>query len=272
MPYTETTLKILSYQLKNRSWKRDDALGSICLIHGIGEHSKRYDHWAERFNNAGYSFFSLDLPGHGESSGKRGHIDKFDTYLDIIENLLQSAAADHPDLPLILYGHSMGGLIAFRYLLSERSKPAMAVLSSPWLGLVVKPASILIGIAKLVQRIYPAFLQKTELEQKYISHDLNEVEKYKNDPLIHDKISVNTFVGMQKAIDYVFNHIDQLVTPAIVLHGSDDMITAHDASQKVVSMTEKAEFVSMPGLYHEMHNEENKDEFFDIIINWIRKS
>ena len=273
MAYSTSNITISKYKIATRKWDLDNPIGSICLVHGIGEHSARYAHWAERFNKAGYSFYTLDLPGHGESSGKRGHIDHFKTIMNLVQKLLETAEADHPDKPIILYGHSMGGLIVTRYLLSNLKLPAKSVVTSPWLGLTVKPASFLIGLAYFIRRIYPGFVQKTEVEHKFISHDQVEVDKYKNDPLIHYKVSVNMLVSMLTAIEYNFHHADKLQTDLLMLHGSDDMITSPEASEKfAIKNKEKTEFILMPGLFHEMHHEPNKDELFEIIINWINKN
>lgn len=112
-------------------WQTDDRLkGVICLVHGLGEHSGRYTDWAMRLNQAGYSVLTYDLRGHGKSDGQRGHILSFNDYLADTELLLREANDKFPGIPHFLYGHSLGAIIAWIYVLRNKPRLAGVVLTA----------------------------------------------------------------------------------------------------------------------------------------------
>jgi len=112
-----------------RHWSAGDVKAVVLLVHGLGEHCQRYEHLASHLNQAGYALSSMDLPSHGESEGIRGHVDSFEVFEAAILELYQRTQTAHPELPIFLLGHSMGGLIATRLLLTHQNKFQGAMLS-----------------------------------------------------------------------------------------------------------------------------------------------
>jgi len=120
-----------NFQLFEQCWKKEDAKGVVLITHGIAEHSGRYEHVALSLNEAGYSVVAFDLRGHGKSSGKRNYIKSFQDYLDDLDEVLTRTKNKFPDLPIFLFGHSMGGGILSLYAIERQPDVKGILLSAP---------------------------------------------------------------------------------------------------------------------------------------------
>lgn len=249
----------------------ENAKAVIILIHGIGEHVQRYNYWADLFKKEGIGFAGVDLPGHGRSEGKRGHIKNYSQLAEMIDILLTSCRKTFPGVPVFLYGHSLGGGILLDYILKKNPKIKGAIASAPLLRLGFEPPKSKLILASVMRYLLPGLIQSTGLNTAYLSHDLNVVEKYKTDPLVHDKISVSLFQGSMEAASYSLLHAVELKVPTLIIHGSDDMLTSPEGSKEFAGKTKMAELKIWEGGYHELHNEPFKEEVFRYIINWINK-
>lgn len=249
-----------------------DAKAVICLVHGIGEHSARYHHLAEYFNQAGFAFTAVDLPGHGQSGGKRGDIASFDDFYQAIDFLLAESANLYPDKDLVLYGHSMGGLISLAYLLKQKpTSIKKTIITSPWLKLQNPPPKAMLAFAKFMDKVLPHLILKSGLDARDICREKNVVDAYVNDPLVHDKISVRLFVDAIKAVDYVHENIGQLQIPLFMAHGTADKICSYEASKQFASQNKRLiQFETFKDCYHEIHNEKNQQELFNAIIYFLK--
>ena len=242
----------------------------IILIHGLGEHIGRYHEWANLFAEKGIGFVGVDLPGHGQSSGRRGHIRNFDVINEIINVLINTVSQTFPSVPVYLYGHSLGGTFALNYLIKKNPKLAGAIITSPWLKLSFKPPKIKIVLAKALNYVYPWLIQRSGLNAGHISRDSEVVENYKSDPLGHGKISVRLFNIAMKSVNHVLRNSANLKTRTLILHGGDDKITSPEASRNLAAGNRKIDFVEIDEGYHELHNEAFiKHRVFKIIMDWI---
>ena len=241
----------------------------VILIHGFGEHIGRYREWANLFADRGVGFVGVDLPGHGHSPGRRGFIKNYNIINEIIDILISTVSRTFPSVPLYLYGHSMGGALALRYLIKTNPKLNGAIITSPWLKLAFEPPKSRIALAKALNYILPWLVQPSGLKAKYISHDTEIVEQYKNDPLGFGKISVRLFnIAMQSA-DYVVKNSGELKIRTLLFHGGDDKITSLETSKEFAAGNGKTDFIVVEGGYHELHNEAFKHQVFEKIMNWI---
>jgi alpha-beta hydrolase superfamily lysophospholipase len=243
----------------------------IILLHGLGEHIQRYIYWAGLFNKEGIGFAGVDLPGHGRSEGRRGNIKSFTLLGEVIDILISSCKQTFPGIPIFIYGHSLGGGIVLDYLLRRKPRIKGAIVTSPWLRLSFEPAKIKILMASVMKNLLPGLTQPTKLKVSHISHDEAIVENYKNDPLVHGKISISLFYGVMTAAKNSLTNASELSAPTLMLHGSDDMITSPEGSREFAGKTGMAELKIWDGGYHELHNEPFKDEVFTYIMNWIHK-
>jgi len=243
--------------------------GIICLVHGLGEHGSRYEEWAYRFTEHGYVIYSIDLPGHGHSAGKRGH-GKYETLIDTVKTMVMKAREAYPGRPLVLYGHSMGGNLVLNYASRPNAEIDGLISTSPWLELVHRPGPLKIMLAKIVRFFYPAFVMPTGLEATQMSSNHDEVDKYKKDPLVHDKISAALFLEIEKASGIIMKSIYKINVPFLLMHGSEDKVTSPEASKDFVRNTSNlTTFKVWEGKYHELHKEDNKDEVFELVLSWL---
>lgn len=275
MNYKSTTYASFDgIKLSGYLWEpKENPKALINLIHGFGEYSERYDHWAMMFVEKGVIVHAIDNRGHGRSDGRRGHINSFDDFLNDVDVLIKESTKLYPELPQFIYGHSMGGNIVSNYILKRDHKLTAAVISSPWLRLTFNPSALTLFFARIMKRLFPKFTQNANLDVKGVSHDHVVVNKYLNDSLIHEKISARMFFEIYQAGNWVIENADKLNIPALVQHGSGDKITSHKASKEFVDNAKKEGkdiiYKEWDGLYHELHNELEKEKVFEFVINWI---
>ena len=242
----------------------------IVLIHGFGEHTMRYDGFARFFTEQGFVIFAADLPGHGRSGGKRGHISNMDRFLDFQDECLARAKSAAPGIPVILYGQSMGGNLIAGYLLKRKPAVVAAVLSSPWLRLVVKPPALQVLLAKLVVNIFPGLTQSAKFDTRFLTHDPAVVKAYNEDPLVHAMSSPVLFLGVKGQGEWIIQHANELSVPVLVMHGSEDKLTSSVASVEFAKNAgQMATFKKWDNLFHELHFETNKEEILNFALNWM---
>jgi alpha-beta hydrolase superfamily lysophospholipase len=247
----------------------NDMKAVMILVHGLGEHINRYSQWAANFVSRKIGFAGVNLPGHGSSQGKRGHISSYDLYNEMIDILVSECRKTFPGIPIFLYGHSLGGTIVLYYLLRRKPVIKGAIVTSPWIRLSYEPDRSKVRIASLASHIVPGLLQPSGLVAEHLSHDHDIVRSYKTDPDIHDKISVSLFINTVKAADYILKNASSLDVPLLLLHGNEDQICSPDATREFASNTDKAELRIWEGGFHELHNEPFKQEVFEYTMNWI---
>jgi acylglycerol lipase len=256
-----------------QSWLVENPKAVVGIIHGMGEHSGRYNYVVDALNNAGISVVAYDQFGHGRTEGKRGHVSNYDMLLGCVGELTSKMVELVPAKPTFLMGHSMGGNVLINYLLRRNPKINGAIISAPWLKLAFDPPALQVKLAKLVSGLLPGLVQASKLDVKAISRDPKEVQRYVDDSLIHDKISTGFFVGVHEAGGWALEHAGELKTPVLLYHGTADSLTSHDASKSFADKAGggDANFKSLEGFYHESHNEseENRAKVFKMILEWI---
>jgi alpha-beta hydrolase superfamily lysophospholipase len=257
--------------LSIREWKAPKLKGVICTVHGLGEHSGRYAYVAKQFAGQGYAVMALDLRGHGKSDGKRGHAPSLNVLLDDISLLLEQASKHYKDIPRFLYGHSMGGGLVISYALRRHPPVAGIICTSPWLRLATEPSRFARFVACIANIVMPSLTQNNRLDAKGLSHDSEVVKAYMKDPLVHHHISVRLFSIIHNSGIWSIEHADSLTIPMLLMHGSKDPITSFEASRDfAVKAGEMCELVLWDGLFHEIHNEYQKDEIIMHALNWIK--
>lgn len=244
-----------------RHWEAEAPKANALVLHGIAEHSGRYEHVGSALAAAGYSTVAYDHHGHGRSGGRRGHVPGFDVFLDDVEDRLSELRAE--GLPVVLLGHSMGGLIAFRYAVTDRPQPDVLLLSGPALGAVV-PAWQRIA-APILGRIAPRVFIKSEFDGALLSTDPDVGFAYETDPLRVPGATARLGHELFEAMEYANAHIDRLRVPTLVVHGADDPIVPPHFSEPIADRP-LAQRTVIEGMRHEVLNEPNWRETMDHLI------
>jgi len=244
--------------------------GVICLVHGIGEHGSRYQAWAARFVEANFAVVGFDQRGHGLSSGKRGVIHSYRDLMLDIDLVLVDIAVRFTDIPVFFYGHSMGGGEVLNHLLTQKSRYAAVIATSPWIITQAAPPKFVMPFIRFLNWMLPSLRLKSKFDSSLLSHDKLVVQDYDDDTLVHHMVSFALFTGAYDAGYKILQHTDQLKKPLLLLHGAADSITNPLASKIFAeNHSEKCTFKLWQGAYHELHNELEKNQVFNFIITWI---
>ena len=245
----------------------------VFIIHGLGEHSSRYQYVAEKFAQENFLVYSFDLPGHGKTSGKRAFIKSFDMCNEIIDKKIQMLKKQYPNIPIIILGHSMGGSIAAYYALKLKPKIDGIILSSAALKISKDISPILIKLSGILGKILPT-LPTIKLDSNGLSHNPEVVQKYNDDPLVFSgKIPVRTGAEINRSIKFNQNNASNFKYSILIIHGNQDKLADHHGSiefyNKISSSNKTLKIYE--NLYHELMNEYEKDNIIADIIEWINK-
>jgi acylglycerol lipase len=246
----------------------------LLLIHGIAEHAGRHAHVATRFADAGIETHAFDLRGFGASSGRRAYLDRWSQYHDDVEDQIAAIRAVSGGLPVVLYGHSMGGLIALGYVLAQppRPEPDLLVLSAP--AIAARVAQWKRSLADVLGRIAPRMDIANELPAGGLSHDPQVEVAYRSDPLnVH---RTTTRLGLelfreQARVGARLEQIRALPMPTYVLHGTADPVVPVSSTASLEGRENVTRHV-YPGLRHEMHNEPQAAAVIGDTTAWLERS
>lgn len=247
-----------------REWDPEgEPRGDLVLVHGIGEHSGRYAQVGSWFTEAGYRVRGFDLIGFGASSGPRGDIARWSLYLDQVEGHLRAMRTE--GRPLALMGHSLGGLIAAEYAVSERPQPDLLILSSPALmgGAVWQRA-----IVPFFGRAFPTLSFPNVIKGSQLSRDPAVGEAYMSDPLNLFKTTARLGANALASQARVVPLLSRISIPTFVIHGGDDTLVPPEASQLLLGLP-GMERRLYPDLRHECLNEPEGRQVVADIVSWL---
>lgn len=255
-----------------QSWTPGDTPTAVLMVaHGLAEHSGRYQHFASFFVDRGFAVFALDHTGHGRSDGDRCHIGRFSEYTDGLSLLLVKVHEEYPGVPLVLIGHSMGGLIATSFLLDHQNDFTACVLS----GAAVQPAVELSAIQGLVMRFFSRFLPKLrvlQLDASEISRDPEVVDRYRKDSLVYSgKVTARLAEQLFSEMKRIEDNATAFELPILILHGSSDGLTSPQGSKMLhenISSRDK-KLIVYDGLYHEIFNEPEQKDVMTDVADWL---
>ena len=241
----------------------------VCLVHGIGDHSGRYAHVGEFLNQAGYALFAFDHRGHGKTEGKRGHIPCCDTVMHDIVDHLKQADEHYPNMPVYLYGQSMGGNLVLNYALRYQPRLTGIISTAPMLRLAFKPSKPKEILAKCLIRLWPTLSMPNGLDTADLSRDPAVVNAYDNDTLTHDRVTP-CFLRLIEAGEWALENASQFPLPLLIMHGGEDRITSAEISRDFAERAgELCTLRIWDGLYHEIHNEPEKQEVLQKMVDWL---
>lgn len=249
---------------------RDDLTGVLLICHGSGEHSGRYGNVVSTLSEDGWAVYGLDLRGHGRSGGPRVDLERFSDWLDDFEVFRQEIAARHPDLPIFLLGHSLGGLIALAYALDRQEVINGLVLSAPFLATASVP-KVVRPVARLAAWVAPR-TRVGLVDLNKISKDPDVVSRYQSDPLVYHgnaTLAYATIVGAQ--FETLPERAKSLRLPLLLQHGTLDEIADPSGSRLLDSKSGSIDQTVFwyEGLWHEIYNEPERDRPLKDLREWL---
>jgi len=245
--------------------------GHVALVHGYAEHLGRYTEVTRALAGAGYTVHLLDCRGHGQSGGKRAHVDRFDEYLSDLEIFLARVKEQAAGAPMFLLGHSHGALIAARYLLDKPEAVRGVIFSSPYFRrkLYVSPLKILAG--KLVGRVLPSLPMSNALKPEQLTRDVEIQNATRADPLYQHIATPRWFNESNAAQETVMRRATEFVTPFLLLSGAADAIADPAAGCEFFehATSKDKQHKQYDGLLHELFHEPEREAVFRDVVGWL---
>jgi alpha-beta hydrolase superfamily lysophospholipase len=254
-------------------WLPEAPRAMLLFVHGLAEHSGRYQNPVAYFTARRFACYALDYRGHGRSGGTPVHIHRFEEFLSDVRTVAAWMLEQHPQLPLYLVGHSQGGLIVLAHALHHPQGLGGLILSSPFLGLhpETRPGPVLHQCARVLSHLLPRLQLPNELDPQKLSRDPEVVAAYAADPLVSHRVSTRWFTEVLKTQERVLAGAGRLVLPALVMVSGADRVVDSEATRRWVAGAPPplVEFVRFEGLYHEMFHEPEREQVFKRMEEWL---
>lgn len=247
-----------------RRWTVPGPRAAVLLVHGIGEHSGRYSHVGDHLAAAGFDVLAFDNRGFGQSAGRRAFVESFDDYVADVADLL--AKRRSLGVPVVLLGHSLGGLICASHATSGRPRPDLLVLSAPALAAVIPRWQRV--LAPLLGRLVPRLFVPGKIDPAVLSRDVTVQQAYLDDPLVVSGSTAGLGSEILGAMNRTTASADRIIGPTYVIHGADDELVPLHASD-VLAQLGNVERRIWPGLRHECFHEPEQLEVLGELVAWI---
>lgn len=252
-----------------RAWNKNTE-DCMIIVHGIGEHSGRYQDFAQKLDDLPISVFSLDLRGHGRSEGPRVDVKSFQDFVEDIYAYREWIRGTYKKRKFVLLGQSLGGLISVSAILRNHSIWSALILMSPFFA-VFKAHGILNWFSLGLSCFLPSLVWKNPLQPAYLSHDAEEVRKYCEDKLIQRSITARLACEMFRQCSVVFHRAGEIRLPVLILASGDDRIVSLKATQAFYGKisSEAKTLKVFESSYHELLHERERDEAVELIRNFL---
>ena len=243
----------------------------VALVHGYAEHLGRHSEVTRALVAAGYTVHLLDCRGHGQSGGKRAHVDVFAQYLSDLELFLARVREQAAELPVFMLGHSHGALIAARYLLDKPEAVRGVVLSSPYFRLKLQVSPIKIMVGKLIAKVLPSLPMRNELKPEQLTRDVAIQNATRADPLYQQIATPGWFNESTAAQEAVLRRATEFITPFLLLFGAADPIADPAAGKEFfdAATSKDKQQKQYDGLLHELFHEPEREMVFKDVVGWL---
>jgi alpha-beta hydrolase superfamily lysophospholipase len=253
-----------------QSWQARTPDGIVVIVHGASEHSDRYAHVARRLVDEGYAVYASDHQGHGRSEGPRALVRRMADAVSDLDQLVVLAQGEHPEVPLFMLGHSMGGTVALRYTLAHQDHLSGLILSGPLAALEAAPAPMRLA-GRILSALVPT-LPLVSIDASLVSRDPEVVRAYVADPLVHHgRLPARTVAELAAAIDAFPGDVGAIRIPTLILYGTADRLCPPAGSQMLSQRigADDIEVKAYQGLYHEILNEPEREVVLSDICAWL---
>lgn len=249
---------------------RCDAWASVAIIHGLGDHGGRFDRMARWLIRHGVAVTAIDLIGHGRSSGRRGCYVEYDRLLEELHYFVRRIHSQWCDLPLFVYGQSMGGNLVLNWALQTPSTLFGVIAGAPMLVSHSAPSEAFMRVGRKLGQWIPHWRLRASVDVESLTRDEESQQAYREDRLIHHRVSLGLGLALVDRGQWAIQHASRLNTPALLIHGTEDSLTSHQASQ--VFSEENPQYVELrlwPGVRHDLHCEPEWKLILDDLRRWM---
>lgn len=273
MKHVDGTFKgVRDIDIYYQGWLPEGEVKAVLfIVHGVGEYIGRYNNVVNYFVPLGYAIYGVDHIGHGKSGGEREMIKRFEDYTDTLQVFYKLVTGWQAGKPVIIYGHSMGGLITSLYLLDHQNDFKAAVISAAAAKIPANITPTTVQLARILAVIAPK-MGMIGLDTSYLSHDKVVVDSYNSDPQVfHGKMPVRLSAEMLRAMLRVADEFHKVTLPLFILHGGDDKIVEPEGGKMLYEKASSADktLKIYEGLYHEVHNEPERELMFKDLEGWL---
>lgn len=251
-----------------QSWLPDEPPHAVMgIVHGLGDHSGRYQAMARWFVERGIGVISYDQLGHGRTGGAMPHFQVLVRDIDLLIDRLHEFS-----VPRFLYGQSLGGGLVTYVALQQKTQLDGVIAASPLLKTTQEPPAWKIAIGKSLGKFWPTLTLPTDLNPAHLTHDPVEVDHYRTDPLIRRRVSAALGISMLEAGRWSMGQARNLNVPMLMMHGTEDAITScHASAAFAKSASHRCEWKPWQGLFHDLHHEHDREVVFDFVVQWIQQ-
>lgn len=250
---------------------RKGSRGRLLAVHGLGDHSGRFDRVASRVVTAGFDFYGLDLRGHGRSQGRRGHARSFDELLSDLD-LFRRHTGDHEsELPTVLLGHSLGALVVGRYV-QEYGFPSLAgaVLVTPFVGSAMSLPTWKLRLGDLADRLLPSLTLDNEISPGMLFRTTEEQAAHESDPLVHHRISARLWGEMRRQAGVLVRRAEQSRTPFLIQLAGDDLVVSTLAGRDLAArLPGNAHVILYEDAYHDLYRDPVAERATADLVQWL---
>ena len=275
VPATQIEVRIdKDTRLPGRAWLAERPRALVAIVHGLGEHCGRYAALAGALVNRRFTVVSLDLPGHGEAPGPRGDAPSWNALRDqcipAMFTLTRGMPGQPPELPIVLFGHSFGGVLALDYALAHPRGLHGLVLSAPALRSAPVPGWK-IGLAKLAGSAMPTIGFSKGVDARGISRDPEVLERRAADPLVHGRITPRIYFGFEEARERVLEGARRLQVPTLILHGAADKVVNPQGSLELSGLAPHGmvRLLTYKDGFHEVFNDLDREQAIRDLVGWL---
>ncbi len=260
-----------------RSWEAENPWARCLIVHGLGEHSGRYQSLAEYINQSGISVVAFDQQGHGKDRRPRGCIDSYDSLLHDISVVLNWTKSTTPNLPIVLLGHSMGGNLVLNHALrigsnADARNCAAVISSSPMIHAQNAPGPVFEFIARIAMKIAPNFQLRSRVFPERLMSDPAEQEAWRQDEVFHTRLSLRLGAALIDTGRWALDNAERLKMPVLLTHGDDDALTKPEASQEFARRaSEYCEFKLWQNYLHDPFRCVGKEAIVDHWVSYFKR-
>jgi len=261
-------------KLYEQCWMPEDlstARGALIIVHGLAEHGGRYAHVGQFFAEQGFVVGAMDHRSHGKSDGKNSEFKSIDQLVEDLDIFVQRMRERLPDVPMFMYGHSMGGLVTTLYVIKKQPEFNAVILTGPALKISEDISPLLVKVSGLLAKIAP-HMTTIQLDGSAVSRDPAVVEKYNSDPLNYrGGIPACTAGALNNGIQEANARFGEFTLPLLVMHGEKDRLADPDGSRAIYahSGSEDKHIKIFDGMFHELVNEPEKQDILNEMLAWV---